>query len=98
MYLKRISAYREIIAISDKELLGKVFTEGIKQLHIKESFYEGEIKTPEEIKKIIEFGIKEDATFNIVGEKSTNLALEVGLIDEESIGTIDGIPYAMVLL
>lgn len=98
MYVKRISAYREIIAISDSELIGKTFTEGIKQLDVKESFYKGDIKTPEEIKEIIEFGIKEDATFNIVGEKSTNLALEIGLIDDGSVATVDGIPYSMVLL
>jgi len=39
----------------------------------------------------------EDATFNIVGEKSTQLALKLGIIMQEGIKTIDKIPYALVL-
>lgn len=98
MYINIIEAYRKVIAIADEELVGKKFYEGKKQLDIKESFYKGELRTPEEIKQEILFWVKEDATFNIVGEKSISIALEVGIITDESIGKINGIPYAMVLL
>ena len=41
---------------------------------------------------------KEDATFNIVGEKSTNAAMKAELISKESINTIQGIPFSLILL
>lgn len=98
MHVKITEAYRNIITIADKELVGKKFKEGKKQLDIKESFYKGDIKLPEEIKNIIEYGKKEDAIFNIVGEKSIKIALQENLITKESIGKIANIPYAMILL
>lgn len=98
MYIKITDAYRNIITISDKELIGKKFEEGKKQLDIKESFYKGEIKIPEEVKQIIDYGRKEDAIFNIVGERSIQLALEENLITKESIARTANIPYAMILL
>jgi hypothetical protein len=101
MYVNIIESYRNIVTICDKELIGKKFEEEKKQLNIKESFYKGEnakILEREEIKKIIQDWIKEDATFNIVGKKATQIALEEKIIDEKGIGKIDGIPYAMILL
>ena len=41
---------------------------------------------------------KEDATFNLVGEKTIKTAIEAGIISGENIGRIDGIPFALVLL
>ncbi len=101
MIVNIINSYRDIITIADKELIGKQFFEEKKQLDVKESFYGGENseeKTLEEVKEIIFDWIKEDATFNIVGKKSIEVAKEMKLIPEEGIGKIDGIPYAMILL
>ena len=98
MYVNIIEAYRNIVAIADEELLGNKFFEGKRQLDVKESFYKGELRTEEEVAKEINFWIKEDATFNIVGEKSIAVALKEGIIHEDSVGTVDGIPYALVLL
>jgi hypothetical protein len=36
------SSCRDVVAICDSELLGKVFEEGQLQLDVKESFYKGE--------------------------------------------------------
>jgi hypothetical protein len=101
MYVNIIESYRNIVTICDKELIGKRFEEGKKQLHVKESFYKGEkgkILNEEETKNIIQYWLKEDATFNIVGEKAVKLALNEKIIDEEGIGKIENIPYAMILL
>lgn len=98
MYINIIDAYRTVIAIADKELIGKTFEEGKLQLDVKESFYKGEIRPPKEIIETIKDWSKEDATFNIVGEKSVSLAIDAGIIHKNSIGKIAGIPYAMVLL
>ena len=98
MLIKIHKSYRDVIAISDKELLGKKFEENNSQLNIKESFYKGEEVTEENlIDKIRDLAL-EDSTFNIVGKKSVSCALRAGIILEEGIKKIQGIPYALVLL
>ena len=101
MYVNIINSYRNVIAIADENLVGRKFEEGDKQLDVKESFYkneEGKNYSQDEVKEIIKKWLHEDATFNIVGEKSVSLAIEIGLLTQESIGKIDSIPYALVLL
>lgn len=98
MLVKVIKSYREIIAICDSELIGKKFEEGKFQLDVKESFYNGKEMPEEETIGIIKLMSKEDATFNIVGEKSVNAALKAGIISEQGIKTIQGVPFALVLL
>jgi uncharacterized protein len=100
-FINIIESYRKVVAICDSEILGKKFEEGKKQLHLKESFYQGEKGkkvSEEELIKLIEINKLEDATFNIVGEKSINTALKAKLIDENSIARISNIPYALVLI
>ncbi len=98
MFINIIKSYRYVVALADEELIGKVFYEGNFQLDVKENFYKGEEKTPEEISEILRDMKIGDATFNIVGKESVALALETGIIDEENIGEIEGIPFALVLI
>lgn len=98
MFVKVIKSYRDIVAICDSELLGKRFEEGEFQLDIKESFYKGEKLLEEKAIKIMQDMSKEDATFNIVGERSVNTALKAGIISEHGIKKIQNIPFAMVLM
>ena len=98
MQVKTHKSYRNIIAICDTDLLGKKFEQDKFQLDVKESFYKGEEKSKQEILDIIQKEDAEDATFNIVGKDSINTALESGVIAQESVGEIQGIPFALVLL
>lgn len=98
MLVNIINSYRYVVAICDFELLGKCFEENKFQLDVKKSFFEGEKKTEQEVIEIMQNMEREDATFNIIGEKSTNTAIKAGLISKESIKTIQGIPFAMVLM
>lgn len=101
MFVNVIEAYRNVVAIADDDLIGRQFFEGKKQLDIKESFYKGESEGPvskDEVLEIIGDMVREDATFNVVGEESIATAIEAGIINSESVLTIDGIPYGMVLL
>jgi uncharacterized protein len=101
MYINIIESYRRVVAICDSEILGKKFEEGEKQLDLKESFYLGETGKDideEKLIKLIKENILEDATFNIVGEKSIKAAIKSGLIDEDSILKISDIPYSLVLI
>ncbi len=101
MFVNIIRSYRDVVAVADKELIGKQFFEGKKQLDVKESFYKGENSSPlskEEVKEIMINMLNEDATFNIVGEKSVACAIESGVITPSAVLKIGGIPYSLVLL
>jgi len=99
MYVNIIkSSVRDVVAICDDELLGKVFEEGKAQLNIKENFYAGEKMSREETLKMVDFHKKEDATFNVVGEDSIGVLVELGVLKENSFGVVDGVKFALVLL
>jgi hypothetical protein len=98
MLVKIHSAYRNIIAICDSELIGKKFEEGNRQIEVKESFFKGEEKSAEEIEQIMLDGIQEDCTFNLVGDKTIQLALKNKLIQKDGIILIQNIPVALILL
>jgi uncharacterized protein len=98
MFVKIIKSYRDIVAICDSDLIGRRFEEENRQIDVKESFFRGEQLPEEEVLEIMSEMAKEDATFNIVGKKSINLALKVGIISESGIKTVQGIPFALVLM
>ena len=98
MFINIIKSYRDVVALCDKELIGKKFVEEKFQLDIKESFYKGEETTEEKALEILKNMSLEDATFNIVGEKSIKTAIKAGIINEDSVGTIKEIPFALVLI
>lgn len=98
MLVKTHQSYRVVVSICDKELIGKNFEEGNKQLDLTGEFYKGEEKTEEQVKEIIEDMKTEDATFNIVGEKACKTALGLGLIKKSEILKIQNIPIALILM
>jgi len=98
MFVNVIKTYRDVVAICDSELLGKKFEQGKFQLDVKKNFYKGKEVSEEKAIEIMKDMAKEDATFNIVGEQSINVALKVGIISKEGIKKIQNIPFALVLL
>jgi len=98
MFIKIIKSYRDTVAVCDSSILGKRFEQGNFQLDLKESFYKGEEVSEEKAIEIMKTMSAEDATFNIAGQESVDAALKAGVISQESIGKIQGIPFAMVLL
>ena len=98
MQVKIHDAYRKIVALCDSDLINKTFSEGKKQIEIRENFFKGEEKTREEVLEILIDMEKEDVTFNIVGMESINVAIEAGIINKDGIIMIDNVPVALVLL
>ena len=98
MFVNVIKSYRDVVAVCDKELIGKKFEEGISQLDVKENFFKGRESSKEEVCEIMRDMKLEDSTFNIVGEKSIQTALKAGIITKEGVGEIQGIPFALVLM
>lgn len=98
MLVKIHDSYRTTVAICDSDVLDKKFEEGIYQLDMTGNFFRGEEKSDEETKEIIDDFLREDATFNIVGEKACKLALSCGLIEKSAIIRIQSVPVALVLI
>jgi hypothetical protein len=98
MHIKIHKSYRTVVALCDSELLGKRFEQGILQLDIRKNFYEGEQISEEQALHILEKHAREDATFNIVGKEAVQTALKAGIISDEGVSKIAGIPYALKLL
>lgn len=95
MYVKiHRSADSEVVAVCDKELIGKKLTSGELFLKVSETFYKGELKDKNEVKKLL----KGAMNINLVGKESVGLGVELGLIDKENIIMFKDIPYAQALV
>ena len=97
MFLKIHKSYRDVVAICDSELIGRKFEQDNFQLDIKENFFKGEELNEKELEKKMKEYFKEDATFNIIGEKSINTAIKANIINKQGIKKIQNIPFAMIL-
>lgn len=94
------SATRYVVAICDTELFGQKFLDkdNLRQLDLTTTFFKGEEKTEKEVEKIILDMVREDASFNIVGENACKLALKTKIIDKNGIIIVAEIPIAITLL
>ena len=98
MLVKIHDSCRMVVAICDKELINQKFEDKEKQIDLTTDFFKGEQKNEQEVEEIMRDMKLEDATFNIVGKKSCRIAKEVGIIDEDFIFYILGIPVGLVLI
>ncbi|MBU0527189.1 MAG: DUF424 family protein [Candidatus Micrarchaeota archaeon] len=95
MYLKiHENANGKVIAICDRELIGKVLEEGDKYLDLEthKRFYVGEQTDENGVRKIL--GDFQSA--NLVGTKAVGVALELGMINEEDVMYIKETPYIQI--
>jgi len=85
---------RKVVAICDNDLLGKRFEEGKLQLDLSSNFYKGEEMSEDDV-----VGLTEDPCIvNVVGEKSINFLIGVGVVDKKNIIRIKGIPHAQAIV
>ena len=98
MYIKIHKSYRNVVAVSDSNLMGKKFEDGKRQLDIRENFFKGNEVSNEEAVVILKKQLIEDSTFNVVGKESVKACIEAGVIKKNSVDYIDNIPFAIVLI
>lgn len=85
----------KVLAVCDKELLGKRFEEKSLQLDLTTRFYQGTEINENDI--LILF--KSANIINLVGEESVNVGIRAGLVmaNKKSVLTIKKIPHAQVV-
>ncbi|MCW1297952.1 MAG: DUF424 domain-containing protein [Candidatus Parvarchaeota archaeon] len=82
-----------IVALCDKELIGKKFSDGNLRLFVNPRFYKGKIISK---KKAIE-ELRKATIANIVGKRAIDLAIKAGIIKEENVIKIKDIPHAQLV-
>lgn len=92
IYVKVHKGNETVVAVCDKNLIGKKFSEGKLCLNVKENFYKGELVDEEKLKEILKNAIN----LNIVGKESVGLALKEKIIDKNSVIKIKEVPHAQI--
>ena len=83
-----------ILVITDKDIVGKLFEEGNKQLDLTKNFYLGDERDAEAVKSLI----PEAHILHLTGEKAVALGIELDYVDKDKVVWISGIPHAEALL
>jgi hypothetical protein len=92
--VKRHSSQGQVlVAACDCDILGKTFEEGDLQITVGEGFYGGEKVGPEMLRRLLEMA----NIVNLIGKKVVALAIEMGLVDEDCVIVIGGVPHAQIL-
>lgn len=85
---------KKIVAICDREILGKKFEENDLQLDLTGTFYKGKEMNSEGIKRYI----NEAYIINAVGEESVSFCIREKMITRQDVMRITRIPHAQVLV
>ena len=85
--------HRFVIAVCDKDLIGKTLKEKNIEIHVSEKFYKGDLKEENEV---IEF-IRDASNVNMLGKEAVNAGIEAGIITQEDIIMIAGVPHAQAV-
>ncbi|MFO7678064.1 MAG: DUF424 family protein [Thermoplasmatota archaeon] len=82
-----------LIGACDEELLGKKFVQGKRQIDVSNNFYKGDRISVETLKKYLKCA----TIANLVGAKTVDCAVKMGIIDPDCILVIKGIPHAQMI-
>ncbi|HPM86102.1 MAG: DUF424 family protein [Candidatus ainarchaeum sp.] len=84
--------YRTILAVCDKEHIGKEFEDGKIFFKASEKFYNGKKITKKELEELLQ----QADSINLFGNKCVEIALQKQLISEKNIILIKGIKHAQI--
>ena len=92
MYLKTYSTEKNfMVAVCDKEVIGRRLSHGSAVIEITESYYKG---SDADENDVID-ALLRATTANIFGEKAVACAVKAGIVDEDAVIVIDGVPHAL---
>ena len=81
-----------LVAACDREVLGKTFREGKLRLEVSESFYMEDEADEETLVNWLRLA----TIANLVGKQTVEIAIRNGIIDQECVMYIEGVPHAQM--
>jgi uncharacterized protein len=90
---RHISEGHILIAACDLELLGKTLEDRDLCLEVRDSFYGGEKVGPDILQSLLEMC----TMANLVGKRAVAVATDLGIIDQDNVIIIKGVPHAQCL-
>jgi len=81
-----------VLAVCDKEHLGKTFEDGKIFFEVRKKFYGEDVVNEDELRQLLE----EASSANLFGNKCVNFAIKKGLISESNAISIKGIKHAQI--
>ena len=94
MFLKvhRSRETGDVVAVCDRELLNTTVSHEKLSITISEWFYGNTPVTEAEVKEALKYA----GNINLIGERSVNLAVELGLIEKSDCMMIGKVPHAQI--
>jgi hypothetical protein len=94
MFLKvhRSRETGDVVAVCDRELLNTTLRHEKITITITDSFYGNTPATEEEVRD----ALKNAGNINLIGERSVNLAIEMGLLTKSGCMMIGKVPHAQI--
>lgn len=83
-----------ILAACDADILGQTFRGGGAKITVSETFYKGDLVSPE----VFIERTKSASIMNLVGNAAVECAAAAGLVSEESIMVIGGVKHVQVVI
>ena len=83
----------QLVAVCDADVLGESFENGDVSLTVEPGFYDGPTAKPQ---TVLDSLVDCDVA-NLVGTRAVGLAIDQGLVDEDSVLEFDGTRHAQLL-
>lgn len=95
MYYKVYDRYwGKVVAVCDKELCNKTLKEKDLEFFVNPRFYKGKEGDIETVMLVL----REAASVNLIGKEAVKCGIDIGLVNEKNIVTIEKIPHAQAVV
>jgi hypothetical protein len=82
----------DVVAVCDRELLNTTISHEKLTITVTDAFYGNTPATKDEVKA----ALKNAGNINLIGERSVNIAVEMGLVDKSCCMMIGKVPHAQI--
>ncbi|MGM0448894.1 MAG: DUF424 domain-containing protein [Methanobacteriota archaeon] len=93
---ERETAEGRLVSVCDPDCLGETYEDGPVTLTVTEEFYGGDDAVEATAEEVIA-GLQRAQVANIVGTEAVGVAVEAGLVDEETVLEFEGTRHAQLL-
>ena len=84
---------RIVLALCDKELIGKKISDSNAQLDLTSEFYNGKNVDEDTLKNLVQ----ESYIINCVGKKSIKFLISLSVLEEDNVGHVKKTPHAQII-